>query len=147
LFKAYKGEARTRLTIIIAAGAAALALGPGPTAAQAPSRGVTTATLAEACASQGGEVTGATAVGYCRGFMSGAGQYHREISTDRPAIFCLPSPSPTFEAAQASFVAWARANPQFSAEPAVDGLMRWAAATYSCPTEPAAPAARATRRR
>jgi hypothetical protein len=134
-----------RHAMIIAAGVAVLAIGQHA-AAQAPTRGVTTTTLAEACASKDGDVTGAIAVGYCRGFMSGAGQYHREISADRPAIFCLPSPSPSFEAAQASFVAWVRANPQHAGEPAVDGLMRWAAATYPCPPQAAVPAARATRR-
>lgn len=133
-----------RLVLVIAAGVATLAVGPA--LAQATAQGMTTATLAEACASEGRDVAGATAVGYCRGFMAGAGQYHREISTDRPAIFCLPDPSPTFEAAQASFVAWARANPRFGSEQAVDGLMRWAAATYPCPAEPAQPARRATRR-
>jgi hypothetical protein len=141
-----------RLATIIAAGAAALAIGAGPAAAQAPAqaptaRGITTATLAEACARQGSDAASALAVGYCRGFMSGAGQYHREISTNRPAIFCLPSPSPSFDEAQASFVAWAAANQQFAGESALDGMMRWAAATYPCPTQPAEPAARTTRRR
>ena len=134
-----------RHTILIAVGATVLGVGQ-QAAAQAPTNGITTATLAEACASKSGDLMGATAVGYCRGFMAGAGQYHREISTNRPAIFCLPSPSPSFEAAQASFVAWARASPQFAGEQAVDGLMRWASATYPCPTGPAAPASRATRR-
>ena len=117
-----------RLATIIAAGAAALAIGAGPVAAQspaqAPARGITTATLAEACASQGSDAASALAVGYCRGFMSGAGQYHREISTSRPAIFCLPSPSPSFDEAQASFVAWVAANQQYAGEAALDGLMR-----------------------
>jgi hypothetical protein len=133
-----------RLVLVIAAGVAALAAGPAP--AQAPARGMTTATLAEACASEGRDTAGATAVGYCRGFMAGAGQYHREISTDRPPIFCLPNPSPTFEAAQASFVAWVRANPQFGGEQAVDGLMRWAAATYPCATPSVPPPGRTGRR-
>ncbi|TCZ64816.1 Rap1a/Tai family immunity protein [Roseicella aquatilis] len=119
---------------------------PLPAAAQSPARGVTTGTLAEACALEARDVSTATGVGYCRGFMTGAGQYHREIAVDRPSIFCLPTPSPSFEAAQASFVAWARANPQYAEELALDGLMRWAAATYPCPTEPAAPAARRNRR-
>ena len=131
-----------RLPLMMAAGAAALLAGPA--LAQAPSHGTTTATLAEACASEGRDAAGATAVGYCRGFMTGAGQYHREIAVSRPPIFCLPDPSPSFEAAQASFVAWVRTNPQYGAEPAVDGLMRWAAATYPCPAQPE-PAGRANR--
>ena len=52
-------------------------------------------------------------------------------------IFCLPNPSPTFDQARAAFVAWARANPQHGAEPAVDGLTRFAAETYPCPGAPA----------
>ncbi|RAI59220.1 Rap1a/Tai family immunity protein [Roseicella frigidaeris] len=131
-----------RLSLMMAAGAAALLAGPA--LAQAPAQGTTTATLAEACASEGRDVAGATATGYCRGFMTGAGQYHREISVSRPPIFCLPDPSPSFDAAQASFVAWARSNPQYGAEPAVDGLMRWAATTYPCPAQPT-PAGRASR--
>lgn len=135
-----------RFATILAAGVAALALGAPPTRAQAPARGVTTGTLAEACATTGTDAASATAAGYCRGFMTGAGQYHREISVDRPPIFCLPDPSPSFDAAQASFVAWARANTQYAAEPAVDGLMRWAAATFPCPTPSARPTAPRARR-
>jgi hypothetical protein len=133
-----------RLVLVMAAGMVALAASPA--FAQASASGITTASLAEACASEGRDMAGATAIGYCRGFMTGAGQYDREISQNRPAIFCLPDPSPTFEAAQTSFVAWARANPQFANELAVDGLMRWAAATYPCPAQPAQPAHRATQR-
>ncbi|MEN0076554.1 MAG: Rap1a/Tai family immunity protein [Paracraurococcus sp.] len=133
-----------RQAFLIAAGIAVFACGHRA-AAQSPTSGVTTATLSQACSSEAGQTNGAIAVGFCRGFMAGAGQYHREVSTDRPPIFCLPTPSPSFDAAQESFVAWARANPQFGAEPAVDGLMRWAAATYPCPTQPAA-AARSKRR-
>ena len=121
-----------RLGLVLATGLAALVAGSA--AAQAPERGITTATLAEACRSAGGDVAGATGIGFCRGFMTGAGQYHREISAHRPPIFCLPTPSPSFEAAQTSFVAWAAANPQQADAPALDGLLRWAAATYPCPT-------------
>ncbi|WP_431267566.1 Rap1a/Tai family immunity protein [Dankookia sp. P2] len=133
-----------RQAMFAAAAAAALLIGQ-PVAAQTPARGITTATLAEACASEAREPAGAVAVGFCRGFMAGAGQYHREMSSNRTAIFCLPDPSPSFDAAQASFVAWAKANPQLGGEQAVDGMLRWAAATYPCPAA-AAPAPRSTRR-
>ncbi|MFL5258046.1 MAG: Rap1a/Tai family immunity protein [Rhodopila sp.] len=133
-----------RFVLVIAAGMAALAA--GWPLAQASASGMTTASLAEACANEGRDMAGATEVGYCRGFMTGAGQYDREIYQGRSAIFCMPDPSPTFEAAQASFVAWARANPQFANELAVDGLMRWAAATYPCPAQAAQPARRPLQR-
>jgi hypothetical protein len=130
------------LQAILRAGAV-LALAVGASAASAQTAGsppaavstLTTGTLAEICAS---EVD--TARGYCRGFLVGVGQYHGEVTRPggRAPIFCLPDPAPTLEAAQAGFVAWAAANPQSAGEKAVDGLLRWAAATYPCPT-PARP--------
>jgi hypothetical protein len=135
--------------------AAALAHGPGLAWAQGvPARGgagVTTAELAQLCAASGTDTGSAAAIGSCRGFIVGVGQYHAELTTaaaGRPPVFCLPDPAPTFDAAQASFVAWSQANPQHAGEKAVIGLMRWAAATYPCPPTPArAPSATPTRRR
>jgi hypothetical protein len=139
-----------RLATVIAASLASFALGQAPAHAQAPTGpagAVTTSTLAEACAASGTDITGATAVGYCRGFITGAGQYHQEMATGRTPIFCLPSPSPTLEAVQVSFVGWARANPQRGSEKALDGLLRWASETYPCtPATAAMPAARKSNR-
>jgi Rap1a immunity proteins len=133
--------------------AAALALGPGLARAQggpAPGgTGVTTAALAQLCASGGGtDTVSAAAVGYCRGFLIGVGQYHAELTArgaGHPPVFCLSEPTPTIEAAQNSFVAWSQANPQHAGEKALIGLMRWAAATFPCAAAPAA--ATATGRR
>jgi hypothetical protein len=97
---------------------------------------LTTATLANLCAAPAGEGELAMAQGYCRGFLIGAWQYHTEITRPggRAAIFCLPAAgAPTLEAAQASFVTWASANAQYANDKAIDGLLRWAAATYPCP--------------
>jgi hypothetical protein len=125
------------------------AVSPQPVRAQAASTapagggvGVTTGALAEMCAAGGGsDVVSGAAVGYCRGFLIGVGQYHAELTAGRgarPPVFCLPNPSPTIEQAEDSFVTWARANPEFAGEKAVVGLMRWAAATYPCPAAPVA---------
>ena len=46
------------------------------------------------------------------------------MSTGRSPIFCLPSPSPTLEAVQVSFVSWSRSHPQHADERALDGLLR-----------------------
>jgi hypothetical protein len=133
--------------IAICSVAAALALGPGQARAQGGA-GVTTGTLAELCAQGGGaDMVSAAAVGYCRGFLIGVGQFHAEAAgthRSRPPIFCLPDPSPSIEQAQASFVAWVRANPDQAGQKAVVGLLRWAAATHPCP-QPSA-AARGSRR-
>jgi hypothetical protein len=138
---------RTRVMGIAAALALAVAAPQGAKAQPAPAPtgsgggvGVTTANLAELCAAgDGTDVISGAAVGYCRGFLIATGQYHRELTTGRgarPPVFCLPDPSPTIEAAEDSFVAWARANPQFGGEKALIGVMRWAAATYPCPARP-----------
>lgn len=123
--------------LLLAAGLLATA---APAAAQAPVSALTTAALAEACAAAPVDTAGVAGTAYCRGFLIAAGQYHAELTVrpgDRPAIFCLPEAGPTVEAAQASFVAWAQANPQHGAEKALIGLMRWAGATYPCPPAPA----------
>jgi hypothetical protein len=79
------------------------------------------------------------ALGYCTGFIVGVGQFHTSLTAAggllRP-IFCVPNPQPTLRQAAAAFVTWTRANPQHAADRAVDGLMRFAAETYPCPTAP-----------
>jgi hypothetical protein len=128
----------------------ALGLGAGSALAQGANttmaEPVTTATLASICAATSPNAE-SPLTAYCRGFMVGAGQYHASVSaaTGR-RIFCLPEPSPTIESVQGSFVAWARANTQHGQDRAVDGLMRFAAATYPCPAEPATTGTRTRQR-
>lgn len=115
------------------------------TTAETP-RGMTTSTLAGLCGLPATNPEQPAAQGFCRGFIIGAGQYQSEVSQARGAspIFCLPTPSPTIEAAQANFVTWAAANPQFGDDKAVNSVMRWAASAYPCP--PPAPTRRAASR-
>jgi hypothetical protein len=119
---------------------AALLLAAATAAAQAPpaSRGVpqTVAELAEVCAIPPGAPEHVAASFFCRGFLAGVAQYHGAMHPEgrgRTPIFCVPTPPPTLGEAVSGFVAWARANPQHGAEAAVDGLMRYAAATWPCP--------------
>jgi hypothetical protein len=126
------------------AAALAFACAAGPALAQtAPTQMLTTATLAELCGAAP-TTSEAPATAFCRGFIVGAGQYHRasQRPNQRP-LFCIPDPGPTHEQFQAAFVTWARANPQHAQERAVDGLMRFVSATYPCP--PAQPARARTR--
>lgn len=141
---------RHRLTLATAL-AALLALGAPEASAQtstapAGAAGVTTGALAELCAQGGGtDLIAAASVGYCRGFLIGVGQLHREVTAVRrirAPLFCLPDPSPSIEQAQASFVTWARANPGEAGTTAAVGLLRWAAATYPCPQPAGARTAR-----
>jgi len=128
-------------------GLAMLAGGLGGAMAQTapvPAGPITTGSLATLCAAPTDAEVGHASLAFCRGFIVGVGQYHVEISRPggRPAIFCLPTPAPTLEAAQSSFVAWAQANPQYANDKAVDGLLRWAATAYPCPTAARARGAR-----
>ncbi len=113
-----------------------------------PAGQVTAASLAAACGVVEGDPVYAEASGYCRGFLTGAGQYHVEISRSggAPALFCLSDPAPSLDQVAASFAAWVKANPQYGEDKAVDGLMRWATTTYPCPQPSPAPARRAGRR-
>jgi Rap1a immunity proteins len=130
--------------ILTGAAAAALLLATPSADAQVTEqsfRGGRTSDLAALCGASGQDGLAQAALGYCQGFVVAAGQYHRALSAEggvhRP-IFCLPNPSPTFDQARSSFVAWARSNPQYAGEPAIDGLTRFAAETYPCPNAPAA---------
>jgi hypothetical protein len=99
-------------------------------------RGGKTSDLAALCGASPQDPLGPTAIAWCHGFMVAAGQYHAELSASggvHQPIFCLPNPTPTLDEARASFVAWARSNPQHANERAIDGLMRFATQAYPCP--------------
>jgi opacity protein-like surface antigen len=138
-----------RTTRLATAALAALLLSwaSGPAAAQAPAaqaplaeedfRSGTTGDLADLCGASANDPMRAAAIGWCHGFILATAQYHSTIAARRTAghpLYCIPTDSPTFDQVRASFVAWARANPQFEKERAVDGLLRFAAVTYPCPT-------------
>jgi Rap1a immunity proteins len=130
--------------ILAGAASAALLLAARPGDAQVAEqafRGGRTSDLAALCGASEQESLAPAALGYCQGYFVAAGQYHRAISAEgglhRP-IFCLPNPSPTFDEARSSFVAWARSHPQYGSERAIDGLTRFAAEAYPCRSTPAA---------
>jgi len=108
---------------------------------------VSTGTLRNLCSTPSTDPNAATAVGFCRGFLIGVGQYHAGTTGPRGSapIFCLPTPTPTMEAVQADFVTWAAGNPQYAGDKAVDGLLRFASTAYPCPTPPAPPRRAASR--
>ena len=126
--------------------ASVLAAGPvlAPSAAaqtpltEADFRSGTTGDLADVCGAAPGDPLYQAGIGWCHGFILAAGQYHATMSARRVAghpLFCMPTESPSFDQVRTAFVGWARANPQFAGERAVDGLLRFAAATYPCPPQ------------
>jgi hypothetical protein len=130
---------RSFRTVALAA-SAALAATATPASAQAPVAAAfdarTVSDLATLCGTTQANADGQAALAFCHGFFQGAGQYHGTLTqpgSRQAPVFCVPNPPPTRMAAAQSFVAWAKANPQFGAELAVDGLARWARTTYPCP--------------
>ena len=131
---------------------AILAMMPGALAQQPemPFHGARTGELAQLCSATAKDVPEAVSIAYCQGFFIAAGQYHQEMTAENGAqrpIFCLPTPSPTFDEARMSFVAWVRANPQYSTDRSIDGLLRFAAESYPCPAQPPSPQPSSPRRR
>jgi hypothetical protein len=133
-----------RASVIAATAASCLAASSGSVAAQgvpAPASFQirTVSDLAALCGARAGQANADAAVYLCHGFMIGAGQYHaatRRVGTSHPPLFCPPNPPPSLNQAAAGFTSWARANPQFAGERAVDGLIRWAQLTYPCTSGP-----------
>jgi hypothetical protein len=127
---------------LAAAGLAAL-LAAAPAAAQtalteADFRSGTAGDMADLCAAAPTDPMHAAGIGWCHGFMLAVGQYHQAIAGRRAAghpLFCLPDPSPTFDQLRAGFVAYVRGNPPVQAERAVDGFVRFAVASFPCPTQ------------
>ncbi|MBR0670583.1 Rap1a/Tai family immunity protein [Neoroseomonas soli] len=110
----------------------------------------TASELAAVCDPAWGSVPRLEAIAYCQGFLTSFGQYHALLYPQggpaRP-LFCVPVPGPTVAQSGIAFAAWARENPRFGNEPALDGLLRWAQQNFPCPPAPVAraPASRRTR--
>jgi hypothetical protein len=60
-------------------------------------------------------------------------------------LFCVPAPGPTVAQFGVAFATWARENPRYGNEPALDGLLRWAQANFPCPLSPQARSSRSLR--
>jgi hypothetical protein len=132
------------LLLASAPGITAVALAmASPAAAQSPAAAAhsafearTVADLAALCGTSPESPIYASAIAFCHGFLQGAGQYHASITqagSGREPLFCAPNPPPTRAQVASAFTAWANANPSAAGERAVDGLARWASATYPCP--------------
>ena len=91
--------------------------------------------LVDLCAVPDGDPMVEAARGFCYGFLSGVGSYHRAINAGKKAtpLFCLPEKGTLTRAEAAKmYVAWARANPQHMKEVPVDNVIRFAVATWPC---------------
>lgn len=96
--------------------------------------------LAALCATGPSDPNIISAINFCHGFLMATGQFHAALT--RPGgkiepMFCSPSPLPTIATITAGFVDWARSNPHHAADPAVEGVVRFATAASPCPPQPA----------
>jgi hypothetical protein len=119
---------------------------PAPEAARPRSLGE----LAAICATPADHARHAEAIAFCHGYLLGVGDFHAAVfpAASQPGpLFCPPStPAPSLSQVTASLVAWTQANQQYATDRAIDGVARWAKATYPCPPQPATPPARGGRR-
>ena len=126
-----------------ASGLLAAALVLGASTAEAQPRAMdhvqTVAELAAVCEPATTGMPRLEAIAYCQGFITSAVQYHTLMNPPgRPVrpLFCVPNPGPSVAQSGLAFARWARENASFASEPALDGLLRWAQASYPCPIEP-----------
>lgn len=93
------------------------------------------ADLVELCAVADDSPMVEAARGFCYGFLSGVGNYHRAINPPGKGnpLFCLPEQRLSRVDTSRRFVEWSRANPQYLHEAPVDTLVRFAVATWPCP--------------
>ncbi|UFN48707.1 hypothetical protein LPC08_22290 [Roseomonas sp. OT10] len=129
----------------VAAAAALLGLS-GAASAQTPvpTAATTAGELGAICLAETTGVPRLEAIAYCQGYLTAMGQYHAALhpAGGRQApLFCLPNPPPTVAQSGVAFGQWMRQNPQYGSEAPLDGLLRWAQATYPCPAA-AAPSRR-----
>ena len=122
--------------------AAIAAAAAGGAQAQQTTQVQTARDLASVCDPQVAGVPRLESIAYCQGFLTSFGQYHALAHPPgRPGqLFCVPNPGPSIAQSGLSFARWTRDNAQNAAEPAADGLLRWAVASFPCAVTPAAPA-------
>ena len=94
-----------------------------------------TADLVEICSVPPSDSMYAAAIGFCHGYGVGAFHYY-QASVSGPEgkrFVCFPNPPPSRTEALQMFLSWARENPQYMGEPAVETLFRWLVAKWPCP--------------
>jgi Rap1a immunity proteins len=94
-----------------------------------------TADLVEICSVPPGDSMYAAAIGFCHGYGVGAFHYYQAsvAGPEGKPFVCLPDPPPSRTEALQMFLTWARENPQYMGEPAVETLFRWLVAKWPCP--------------
>jgi hypothetical protein len=90
--------------------------------------------LVEVCTVAPEDPLYSAAIHFCHGYMTGLGDYHRELRDDPSVdqIICPTGPTPSRNDVIDGYVAWAESNPQHLSEPAIDTVFRYAMARWPC---------------
>lgn len=93
----------------------------------------TTADLVDVCTIEAVHADYTAALAFCYGFMDGVAHYDNAIANLDVIedIVCIPA-NVTRKQAVAVFIAYIEANPQYGAEPPIDGLVRALVAEWAC---------------
>jgi hypothetical protein len=94
----------------------------------------TTGDLVSLCGAAPTDAMGTAALNFCQGFGVGVYRVLEEEDKARrpPHLFCMPDPGPTRNEAVASFIAWAKANPDQLAQAPQDGIVAYLIKQYPC---------------
>ncbi len=93
-----------------------------------------TGDLVDLCTAAPSDAMGTAALNFCHGFGVGAYRVLDELNRARKIpMFCMPSPMPTRNEALASFVQWAKSNPDQLSTAPQDGIAAFLSSQYPCP--------------
>jgi hypothetical protein len=120
---------------VMMGGSAALAQGGPPrTEDQMVSHVETVRDLASVCDPRWSDVPRLEAIAYCQGFLTGVGQYYTLTHPRGRSrqLYCVSASGASIAESGLGFARWARENPTYANEPALDGYLRWAQQRHPC---------------
>lgn len=94
-----------------------------------------TGDLVDLCSAAQSEPLYTASINFCHGFGVGVFRVLEEVDMARRSrhLYCLPNPGMTRNEALASFLQWAKANPDQMAQPAADGIAQFLIQQFPCP--------------
>ena len=94
-----------------------------------------TGDLVDLCSAAQSDPLYTPARNFCHGFAVGVFRVLQEADMPHRSrhLFCIRDPAPTRNEVIASFLQWASANPNQTAQPATDGMAVFLSQQYPCP--------------
>jgi hypothetical protein len=125
------------MRILISAMLAALAIATGTARADVTSENFmlrTTSDLIALCSVSRNDPNAMAAIHFCEGYYLGLDHFAEAIGRPfRNTLYCPPENLQlTRDQVTGMLVTWHRQNPQFGGEAPLNGIVRWAAATWPC---------------